>query len=99
MLSPTHEPPTFRHTKPDRNHYLGLGRKVETECNLRELPRMEWSCARRRATNDFMQAAFVYDLLLQQPWLPYDAERRARLQRAFAKAREGGEEWEQMPIE
>jgi hypothetical protein len=72
-------------------------RSAEADLNQRELPDMEWAGARRRAYNEFMQAAFLYDLLLQQPWLAYDAERRTRLHRAFAKV-PGAEEPESLPV-
>jgi|TARA_B110001469_G_scaffold121022_1_gene130124 hypothetical protein len=47
------------------------------------MPEMQWLCARRHCKDDFLQATALYDVLLQQPWLPYDPERRYRLQRAY----------------
>lgn len=61
----------------------GFTRGAETHVNRRELPGMEWLCARRQAKDDYLQATALFDVLLQQPWLPYDPERRLRLQRAF----------------
>lgn len=50
---------------------------------------MQWLCARRQAKDDYLQATALFDVLLQQPWLPYDPERRVRLQRAFRQSERG----------
>ena len=72
----------------------GKARSAEIAVNRRELPHMEWLAARRRAKDEFLQSAALYEALLQQPQLPYSPERQARLQRAFDGAKDPNDPWE-----
>ena len=72
----------------------GKTRSAEIDVNRRELPHLEWLAARRRAKDEFLQAAALYEALLQQPQLPYSPERQARLQRAFDSVKDPNDPWE-----